>query len=155
MNPKIYEFVKSDFLEDQYKDQLVKIMQESEQFNYPNTIVNSSFGLNEYEKLKEYFLSEMAKVIVLLDNNIVASYVWFFIKGNRIHINEIATKKEYRGNGFAKVLLNYIELSSTSDESIDAIELFVLENNSSAINLYSELGFVTEKRLLLKPIKAL
>ena len=52
----------------------------------------------------------------------------------------IAIKKEYRGNGLGKVLLNMI-INESKDYGYKFIELEVREDNKRAIHLYEKIGF--------------
>ncbi len=151
MCARLYELTREDFVSDCYKTQLADLMQESEMSNYPDMIIEPSFGAEEYEKLKQYMLSDKARVAVIIDAQTICSYVWYFILGNRVHINEIATFKRYQNRGFGKKLIEYVTAVSKNN-CFSAVQLHVLESNKAALNLYSKLGFVTEKRLMRKDV---
>lgn len=151
MVPTIYETNREDFLVDRFKEELVAIMQESEEFNYPEIRISDDFGDKEYLKLKHYFLNNMASVRLLMDGNNILSYVWYFLKENSIHVNEIATNVEHRGKGYGTTLLQSL-IADTSKKGADSIELYVLENNIAAMEFYKRMGFVTERRLMRRRV---
>ena len=54
---------------------------------------------------------------------------------------KLETKKEFRGNGFMKHLLEQIFDYTKNEFKIDNILLNVYKNNSNALNLYLNTGF--------------
>lgn len=148
---EVYEMTKDDFISEKFRNQIINIMQESEEVNYPYDRIPDDFGLKEYEKLRNYFEKGKANIILLISDNSILSYVWYFIKENRLHINEIATEKSSRGKGFGTRLLNYL-INYAMDGNVGAIELFVLETNINAMNFYSKMGFISEKRLMRRDL---
>ena len=146
-----YEMSHKDFLSERFKKQIIDMMQESEEVNFPHKVIPEDFGQKEYERLESYYLKGMANAVLLLHEGNILSYVWYFIKDNKIHINEIATKKDQRGNGFATKLIDYLS-NHAHQTHVDAIELFVLESNETAQRLYKKLGFRTEKRLMRREV---
>lgn len=50
-------------------------------------------------------IEEKRCLVVLINNDIVASLIWGIL-WNKIHIQDISVKKEYRRNGIAKMLMN-------------------------------------------------
>jgi len=70
----------------------------------------------------------------------LAGYIGSWFGGGECHVGTIATKREYRGRGIARMLLAHTaELAR--EEHCDYIVLEVRVNNLAALNLYRTLGF--------------
>ncbi len=63
---------------------------------------------------------------------------------DRLYINTIAVKKEYRGRGIGKLLINLCDKIATQ-RKITGVCLYVADNNKSAIQFYRKLGFTNKE----------
>ena len=84
---------------------------------------------NAFEKCFVYELKK--EIIGLLD----FSHIY-----NRLELNYIWIKDDYRSQGYSKKLMDYL-LSYSKDNNIDNITLEVSVNNEIALNLYKSFGF--------------
>ena len=65
--------------------------------------------------------------------------IWKII--DEAHLNNIVIKKDFRGNGFSKILLQYIIDFCKNNGTIKLLTLEVHEDNLIAQKLYSNFGF--------------
>lgn len=77
--------------------------------------------------------------VITVDDEVVA-YGGFWKILDEADINNIAVKKEYRGMGFGKMLMNAL-IEDAKAQNIKAMTLEVRVSNQSAISLYKKLGF--------------
>lgn len=93
---------------------------------------------------KENFEKELqlkfSHFFVCKEKENVLGYIVFWSIGEEGNIMNIAVKKEYRGIGIGKMLLNYI-IEFSRERNIKQIFLEVREKNLIAKKLYRSLGF--------------
>ena len=84
--------------------------------------------------------NENTKYIVLKENNNILGFAGIWITPDTVELNNIVIKKDSRGKGYSKVLLEkLIEISKETFREIFTLE--VSEENVVAINLYKKYGF--------------
>lgn len=84
--------------------------------------------------------NENTKYIVLKENNNILGFAGIWITPDTVELNNIVIKKDSRGKGYSKVLLEkLIEISKETSREIFTLE--VSEENFVAINLYKKYGF--------------
>lgn len=84
--------------------------------------------------------NENTKYIVLKENNNILGLAGIWITPDTVELNNIVIKKDSRGKGYSKVLLEkLIEISKETSREIFTLE--VSEENVVAINLYKKYGF--------------
>lgn len=84
--------------------------------------------------------NENTKYIVLKENNNILGFAGIWITPDTVELNNIVIKKDSRGKGYSKVLLEkLIEISKETSREIFTLE--VSEENVVAINLYKKYGF--------------
>lgn len=94
----------------------------------------------KYEIFREELVNNNSKYLVLRYNKEIISFGGIKIILDEANLMDIVTKKNKRGNGFAKLLLEeLINLSETNN--CTSITLEVNENNLPAISLYENFGF--------------
>ena len=105
------------------------------------TIENDSF-LEPWSKeaYQKEITNPLATYLVITVENQVVAYGGFWKVLDEADINNIAVKKEYRGMGFGKMLMNAL-IEEAKKQSIRAMTLEVRVTNTPAINLYKNLGF--------------
>lgn len=91
------------------------------------------------------FLSELKKddtrYIVLKEDEDIVGFAGIWITPDNIELNNIVVRKDKRGNGYSKLLLEkLLEISKEYDK--ENILLEVSEINEVAINLYEKYGFI-------------
>ena len=94
----------------------------------------SFIDLNELSK--EIDQNPFGKVLVYKENEEIIAYLYYSEIYERIEINNIEVKAEFRNKGIGTKLLK--RLTETVEKSIS---LEVRENNYSAISLYKKLNF--------------
>ena len=97
-----------------------------EQVDYLNTLTDYKITTNDFSKILVY----------LIENKIVA-FLDYSVMYEKIEINYIYVLENYRRQGIAFKLINYI-MNQNDFENI-TLEVNVL--NEKAINLYKKLGF--------------
>ena len=108
------------------------MLKEINDLSLVNSLSDYQVTFNEFNKVLGYFVDE--KLVGFLDYSVIYE---------RLEINYIFVKKEYRRHYIAYNLLKYI----IDNYNLD-ITLEVNINNHSAISLYQKLGFeIVAKRL--------
>ena len=107
------------------------------------------------DELGEYLKLDKAILIGGFIKDSLIGFIWVykhdFFGETRLHINQIVVDEDFRGRGIAKKLLTEVE-KLTSGLNAQTLDLFVSEENYTAIKLYEDLGYVTERRYLKKKI---
>ena len=120
-------------------------------------IIIDYMTLDDFEKIKENLITdfdefwtpgillselknENTKYIVLKENDKIIGFAGIWITPDDIELNNIVIRKDKRGKGYSKHLLEkLIEISKGLDREIFTLE--VSEQNEVAISLYSKFGF--------------
>jgi ribosomal protein S18 acetylase RimI-like enzyme len=104
--------------------------------------------LELFEKLSK---READRIFVAEDeNHAFLGYLWVGEGSNMMtglkqgYIFDIFVKKEFRGKGIGKILLEKAE-SHCREKGYSRILLRVFVNNANAIGLYNKMGFKTEQ----------
>lgn len=90
----------------------------------------------EYELLENPF----SRLYCLEENNQLIGYAGIWITFETAQITTIAVKKEFRGKGLGKELLNHL-INVAKEAMCELITLEVRISNDVAISLYQEDGF--------------
>lgn len=92
------------------------------------------------EAYEKEITNPLANYRVITVNDEVVAYGGFWKIIDEADINNIAVKKEYRGKGYGKMLMNAL-IEDAKKQNIKAMTLEVRVTNKSAIALYKKLGF--------------
>ena len=88
----------------------------------------------------------------------ICGYIWAyphrFREENRMYVNEIRIRNEYRNRGYGKVLLKLVE-EKAKEMGIGALYIHAEADNPDAIRLYETVGYVAERLQLRKEIARL
>lgn len=102
-------------------------------------------GLHEYWKEQE-FLFDMPKKwessIAMTSNNKVIGIVISSLKNNLFHIHKFFIHRDYRNQGYGKILLQEFEHRIVTNFNINSISLKVYQDNTKAIEFYEANGFI-------------
>lgn len=124
---------------------------------FNNIIVNDNFTTEwkncfyECNKIKDLNIIKTIKTMLNnIKNDIIAVYKkdndkyigcgYGVIEKGFVGLFDIIVKKEYRGNGYGKEIVETI-LNEASKQEIEKSYLCVVDNNTLAKNLYEKLGF--------------
>ena len=109
--------------------------------NYKNEDINSInlMGKNMHDNYV-FKLDEFSRCLVITMDNKLAGFITYSIIYDRAEIVDIYIDKEYRKQGFAKMLLSKVIDISMDNKCIN-ITLEVNSNNTAAIGLYKKYGF--------------
>ncbi|MGD6900490.1 GNAT family N-acetyltransferase [Bacillus infantis] len=103
------------------------------------------------ENLYKYINEGSAIMYGVFDSGKLIGFQWLFKRENfgevRLHLNQIAVSRQYRGMGLGKQLLEKAKQKAVN-LGIKTIDLHVSESNHGAVNLYKQAGFITERRLM-------
>ena len=84
--------------------------------------------------------NEISYNIVYFQDEKLVGYGCSWLMYDELHITNLCVKKEYRGQGIAKKMMNVL-LEKAMKVGLDKSLLEVRVSNESAINLYENLGF--------------
>lgn len=118
---------------------LTKLIQDERQ--YDNSI-DDSFVVKDY--FKNVIKNKNNILLCYEEDTIIKGYIFFKIintnNNNGYLIDGLYVIEEYRNNGIATKLLES-GLNILNDTNVKFIDINVLSNNKSAINLYKKFGF--------------
>ena len=80
--------------------------------------------------------------IYLFEEDVIIGYVGLSILYERCEITTLAIRPEYQGKGLGKKLLTYA-IDIAKDKKCEVVALEVRVDNSVALSLYEDFGFVT------------
>ncbi len=92
------------------------------------------------DQILSSFNSGATSFFGIYDNNVLICVASILVTVDDINLLDIATKEEYKRQGYAKTLLNYVISLKTPNQSVS---LEVKSKNIPAINLYKSVGFKT------------
>lgn len=93
-----------------------------------------------YNILKNEILNENSIYIKAINENEIVAFAGITIILDTAELNNIVVKKDCRGNGISKLLLNRL-IEEARKNNCKQINLEVAEKNLVAINLYKEFDF--------------
>ena len=89
--------------------------------------------------------------MMLMFGNETIGYVSYYLEDDILHIPRLCIKKEYRGKGLAKQVLEHVETIFLTKEHgyshVKKIQHNISVKNKSAIQIYERLGFYKKKRV--------
>ena len=106
----------------------------------------------------EQYLSRETPLWWVNDRNSPVACLWAGnatdqITGDRIgHIFLLYVAPEHRRRGIATALIGLVETWAI-DKGLGEVTLQVFQSNSSALNLYNQLGYQTQSLSMVKPLK--
>ncbi len=92
------------------------------------------------EAYEKEITNPLATYRVITVNDEVVAYGGFWKIVDEGDINNIAVKKEFRGKGYGRMLMNAL-INEAKKQQIKAMTLEVRVSNINAISLYKKLGF--------------
>ena len=95
---------------------------------------------DNYENLKIYLKRNSKLNFIILHENRIIATIKCSHDGRRGYIHHLAVKKEFRGKGIVKELVDKC-LNNLRDKGIKKIRVFVLDNNREAIAFWKHIGF--------------
>lgn len=90
--------------------------------------------------LREEIKNNNSKLIVAKLNDEIIGFAGISIVLDTAELTNIVVRKNYRGNGFSSILLNYI-INLARNNNCKLVNLEVNCNNSIALHLYEHFGF--------------
>ena len=85
-------------------------------------------------------INPFSKKIEYIENNISIGYLEYSLIYDRIEIDNILVKEEFRNKGIGTKLLEYL-IEYSKENKIENITLEVRISNTIARNLYKKMGF--------------
>ena len=99
-----------------------------------NTVLNMAKKINANFDVD--FIGPKENIIVYEDKNDIVGFLQYLKLYDTLEIINIFVKEEYRKQGIAKKMIDYL-----TDESINHILLEVRKSNTNAIEFYKHIGF--------------
>lgn len=118
----------------------IEKMKLSDLENIKNILISEFDDFWNYNILKEELNSPNSLYIVAKLNNEIVGFAGLKFSIDEADIMNIVTKKSYRNNGVATLLLENL-ISICKDLKLSSIFLEVNEENTIAIHLYETFGF--------------
>lgn len=106
-------------------------------FRFPHTKSTFLHDINA-KKLASYCLIEMDRDE---KEGAVIAFGQFYQRLNHCHLGRLAVNPAYRGQGVASHLIDVLAEVGKKALSLSSLSLFVLADNTPALNLYKKLGF--------------
>lgn len=147
--------VKLEEFDEVYED-LVNLEFENEQIHFPNKNLNIEKTKSIIKNIKGYMQENKAYVFVAIEEDNIIGYIWCYPKAyfdeNRIYVNALIVKKDYRRKNIGQLLLKKAE-ERAKELKCDAIYLSAATFNDGAIRFYKRNEYKEERIELVKKIK--
>lgn len=109
------------------------------QKNLGNVIENSFKGYFNYVLFFDRAM-ETGTSYVIFYKDVSCGFIWYSLKGIRLHINTIIIDKEYQGMGMGGEIFKELE-TKAKESKIPYLQLGVQGTNKRARNFYKKHGF--------------
>lgn len=103
-------------------------------------IEKTFFDVENFSSLLASFDSKNLNYFVLFVEGKMVGFLECSVVLDEAELYEIAIKKEYQGNGFSKLLMEYF-LNFCAENGVETIFLEVNNINRKALSLYEKFGF--------------
>lgn len=121
---------------------------ETSDYDFVSRIVEGNLGdviaksFNGYFNYVLFFdrAMETGTAYVIFYNEFPCGFIWYSLKGMRLHINTIIIDKEYQSKGIGSKIFNELELKA-KESKIPYIQLGVQGVNKRARDFYKKNGF--------------
>lgn len=121
---------------------------ETSDYDYVSRIVESNLGdvitrsFNGYFNYVLFFdrAMETGSAYVIFYNQVPCGFIWYSLKGMRLHINTIIIDKEYQSKGIGGCIFKELE-TKARESKIPFIQLGVQGVNIRARKFYKKYGF--------------
>ena len=100
-----------------------------------NTVLDMAKKINAHFDVD--FIGPKENIVVYEDKNDIVGFLQYLKLYDTLEIINIFVKEEYRKQGIAKKMIDYL-----TDESINHILLEVRKSNTNAIEFYKHIGFI-------------
>ncbi|NHV61088.1 MAG: ribosomal protein S18-alanine N-acetyltransferase [Candidatus Verstraetearchaeota archaeon] len=97
--------------------------------------------------LKAFFFHPGAYIVAVVEKKVVGYAIGIIRYRSLGHVISIAVRKDFRGKGIGKKLLNEL-IDRLFAMGAKKIRIEVRESNEIAINLYKKVGFVTKEKII-------
>ncbi len=85
---------------------------------------------------------------VIVDESKIIGFAFYLTRDSEEHLDRFGIREEYRGQGIGKALLLHT-MRKAKSKGISLVSLGVDTSNRSAFNLYKNLGFIVESRMII------
>ena len=85
---------------------------------------------------------------IIYDTNALVGYLSIKKEAHALFLSKIYISKSYRGQGFGKIAMNFIELQA-KELNCDSIYLTVNKFNTNSINAYEKIGYKKIEELVI------
>ena len=149
------EFTIRDANIDDLKNGLLEVYIEG--YKYHKNDRPDIFVIDDDDILKEDLINtlETKHVLVAVDNNDhILGYLYYKIKEsytNKLDVNELVIKEEYRGKGIGKSLMNKAKEIAIL-HNCSRIELNCWLFNENALSMYEHIGFQKQRTIFEMPL---
>jgi ribosomal protein S18 acetylase RimI-like enzyme len=139
-----------------YKQEIIKLIQETMIFNFPDSVIPKDYYLDTIDSLLNYMKSGNAVVFAAFEKDTILGWLWCHsidrFDSKRLHIASFAVKSETRQTGIGHQLIEMAE-EYAANQKYDGIDLLVTKENVSAVEFYKKHGFEVERYLMRKVSK--
>ena len=140
---------------DKTKNSIKELLRDAMCISFPEAIINEDYYEEKISKLEEYILNDSAIVYLAVEDNDVLGWIWCHsinrFDKKRLHVASFAVSKKMRNQGVGSLLMEEAE-GYAKKSNYDGMDLFVTENNITAVNFYQKNGYQIERYLLKKDI---
>ena len=151
---EIKEMKWQDF--DNVYDELVKLQYQNTCLHFPDKIIDMEKHTKPKVKtIKEYMKENKAFLFIASENYKLVGFLWcypnLFFDENRIYINSLIVKEEYRGQNIGQMLMKNVE-NKARELKCDSIYVSTASFNEGALKFYRKQNYKDERIQLVKRI---
>jgi len=126
------------------KQNLIELLVENYNINFPNRNDLREYALNNYKDMVRFKKDNSAILIGAFDDWRIVGFIWAyereFLGEKRIHLGHIIVNSSIRAKGVGSSLLDKLEII-TQQKEIYKIELMTSVDNENTMKFYKSKGF--------------
>ena len=141
---------------ERYREQIALLYFENVRSNAFHSHYTYAEAYEKISSLIEHLRDETAIVYGSFEDDELIAFIWAYVhqfrEENRMYVNEIRVKEEYRKRGIGNQMLRLVE-DKARELDIGAMYLHAEANNPEAIGFYRAAGYCEERIQMRKEIQ--
>ena len=141
---------------ERYREQIAQLYFENVRSNAFHNHYTYEEAFEKMNELIGHLRDNTVTVFGALEDEVLIAFIWAYVhqfrEENRMYVNEIRVKEEYRKSGIGSQMLRLVE-DKAEKMGLSAIYLHAEANNPEAIRFYQSAGYCEERIQLRKEIQ--
>jgi len=137
-------------------NQFLELFAENTRGHEKKRAITDDYIKSKAEEILKYLETGRALLFSAFDDDKIIGFLWayprIFFDEQRIYINSMIIKSDYRGKGLGRLLISKLE-EYAKQMNIFIIDVSTASFKTDAIKFYEDLGFESERVQLRKELK--